>query len=593
MKVLFVILVMFLSACGGGQSAEQPSGITLPVLPVISMTSSTSSAEVNTEFSLSWSVQYANACQASGAWSGAKATSGEQLVEEYTQGSKTYTLTCTGNGGEHTSSVDVLITESSTDNGNWDYKNIVYGTDDPDRQWLNIHLAYDQTKPAPVYLFAHGNGGSANGMSEKQLHTIANEGYTTISWESIPTISGATDLNIAVADAQVMFDWVLANAQSYNLDPNHIVVGGRSRGSIISWQLAHSLHPSIKGIYMYNALPQGTWQDTDNWSPVDEITIDSPPAYLVYGPDYDDDDGHNPNYVNPVIERYEELGIADKITRYVDMWGDFLDANGRWTNDAEIMHYFPEFVATLSDTDKSGYRSIFMGHSFFAPIARELPFHMTQLGFSDYIQHVESSPGETGTPLALWQDDGHRTNVQSLLDTGDIELLAMTASPVLEGYTVWVDYALSKNPNTKFVIGTPWLDFPADYFDAESYETTIKEAIETKIQVDIETLRMLYPEVEFINLSYAFAATELRHMLEAEQLPGVTELIGTNPETSLFRDTKGHGHEDGLLLDLAELIWLTSIYDINLANYQYDSGHGIDLKQVAQDIVQEYAQYFE
>ena len=124
MRVLFVILVMFLSACGGGQSVEQPSGITLPVLPVISMTSSTSTAEVNTEFSLSWSVQYANACQASGAWSGAKATSGEQLVEEYTQGSKTYTLTCTGNGGEHTSSVDVLITESSTDNGTWDYKNI-------------------------------------------------------------------------------------------------------------------------------------------------------------------------------------------------------------------------------------------------------------------------------------------------------------------------------------------------------------------------------------------------------------------------------------------------------------------------------------
>ena len=39
----------------------------------------------------------------------------------------------------------------------WDYTDIVYGTDDPARQFLNIYLA-DTVDPAPVYFFAHSNG---------------------------------------------------------------------------------------------------------------------------------------------------------------------------------------------------------------------------------------------------------------------------------------------------------------------------------------------------------------------------------------------------------------------------------------------------
>ena len=432
-------------------------------------------------------------------------------------------------------------------------------------------------------------------MDEKELHAIANEGYATVSWESIPTINGADEAAIGIADAHIMFDWIITNADTYNLDPNHIVVGGRSRGSIISWQLAHSNHPSIKGIYMYNALPQAAWQDVGTWSPVDEITIDSPITYLVYGPDFDDDDGHNPVYVEPVLAHFEELDISDKITRYVDMWGDFRNENGSWTNDSQIMHYFPEFVTNINETDitpVTGYNTLFMGHSFFAPIARQIPIHMTQLGNSDHSQHVESSPGETGTPIALWEDEEHRNNVQAILNTGEVELFGMTANPTIEGYTLWIDYALSKNPNTRIVIGTPWLDFPADYSDATSYENTIINGIDSKIQVDVDELRIRYPDAKIISLPYAFAAIELRHMFEAGQLPSVTELIGNNPQTSLFTDQKGHGHGNGLLLDLAEFIWLSHIYDIDLDTYNYSAGHNIDLKEVAKSILDKYAYYF-
>jgi len=217
---------------------------------------------------------------------------------------------------------------------------------------------------------------------------------------------------------------------------------------------------------------------------------------------------------------------------------------------------------------------------------------MTQLGINDHIQHVESSPGETGTPIALWQDEKHRSKVQAILNTGDIELFGMTASPTIEGYTLWIDYALSKNPNTRIVIGTPWLDFPADYSDAISYENIIVNGIDSKIQVDIDELRIRYPEAEIISLPYAFAAIELRHMFEAGQLTGVTELIGSNRNTSIFSDEKGHGHGNGLLLDLAEFIWLSHIYDIDLDDYDYSAGHSTDLKEVAKSILDKYAYYF-
>ena len=351
LSCIFVISVLLLSACSGGGGNSGGGSVPTPPAtpsPAVSFSASSQSIDVNTEFTLTWSATNTNSCTASGDWSGDKATSGNEALIEVQIGTKTYVISCSGTGGQASASVDVEITPL-TNTGQWDYRRIVYGTDDPDRQWLNIHLDFDQSEPAPIYLYAHGNGGSADGVSENELHAIANEGYATISWESIPTISSPEEAAIAVDDAQLMFDWVIANADTYNLDPDHIVFGGRSRGSIISWQLAHSNHPSIKGIYMYNALPQSAWQDIDSFNPADEITVDSPITYLVYGPDFDDDDGHNPVNVDPVLARYDELGIGEKITRYVDMWGDFRSANGGWTNDAHTMHYFAEFVESLSD----------------------------------------------------------------------------------------------------------------------------------------------------------------------------------------------------------------------------------------------------
>jgi hypothetical protein len=230
-----LLFIAVLSGCGSGSGSGSNVDLSptpVPPSPTITLSTSAESVQVNSEFTLTWSTTNANNCSASENWSGDKATSGSETISELEIGNNTYTLSCSGSGGDKSESIEVEIT-SQTNSGLWDHDHIPYGTDDPERQWLNIHLANDQSKPMPIYLFAHGNGGSANNMNEKELHAIANEGYATVSWESIPTISGADEAAIGIADAQVMFEWVRANADTYNLDPDHIVVGGRSRGSII------------------------------------------------------------------------------------------------------------------------------------------------------------------------------------------------------------------------------------------------------------------------------------------------------------------------------------------------------------------------
>ena len=221
----------------------------------------------------------------------------------------------------------------------WDHTDVVYGTDDPARQYLNISLA-DTAAPAPVFFFSHSNGGTAYSVSPAQADAVHAAGYTLVSWESYTPVSSSPDGILgAWSDAQLAFDWIRANAATYNLDPGRIVIAGRSRGSIVSWPLAHSGHAAIQGVYMYNALPNSVWAQPELWSPVDNVNADSPPIYMVYGPTPGDGDNHEPENAYPIGDRYSALGLADTFTTI-----DGMTAAGI----SNINYYFAEFVDTLA-----------------------------------------------------------------------------------------------------------------------------------------------------------------------------------------------------------------------------------------------------
>ena len=69
--------------------------------------------DYNTSATLSWTSTNATSCQASGNWSGSKATSGSENTGNLIS-SKTYTITCTGPGGSATDSVTVNVSSQPT-----------------------------------------------------------------------------------------------------------------------------------------------------------------------------------------------------------------------------------------------------------------------------------------------------------------------------------------------------------------------------------------------------------------------------------------------------------------------------------------------
>ena len=218
-----------------------------------------------------------------------------------------------------------------------DHERVAYGTDDPERQWLNIALA-DDAGPRPVCLYAHANGGSADVVSDATADAVLGAGYSLVSWHSVPRIQSPADVQMGQADAQLAFDWVRAQADTYDFDPDRIVICGRSRGSVVSWELGYSGHPSILGAYYYNALPDGVWTTPEVWNPLDSVDAEVP-LFLAFGPAPNDGDIHNPANLHPVVDRYEEVDEADNVTLIEDMTVDGL----------EPFHFFGDFVGDLDD----------------------------------------------------------------------------------------------------------------------------------------------------------------------------------------------------------------------------------------------------
>lgn len=90
-----------LGACGGG-------GGSTPA-PSITMTFSQPKIAVGQSSTLTWSSTNATSCTASGAWTGAQATSGTATETAASGGAETYTLTCSGSGGQTTQSTTLAV----------------------------------------------------------------------------------------------------------------------------------------------------------------------------------------------------------------------------------------------------------------------------------------------------------------------------------------------------------------------------------------------------------------------------------------------------------------------------------------------------
>src|ERR1041384_1692275 len=115
------LLCAFSLAAGGGGSSDgsgasqsplaQPPGTQpppTPPAPTGSLSAAPTAVSAGGSTQLAWSSTNASACTANGAWSGTKATSGNQTISSISVTS-TYGLICTGTGGSTTRSVTASV----------------------------------------------------------------------------------------------------------------------------------------------------------------------------------------------------------------------------------------------------------------------------------------------------------------------------------------------------------------------------------------------------------------------------------------------------------------------------------------------------
>lgn len=100
-----------LTCTGAGGSIEHTATVTVtaaPPAPTVTLSANPTTISSGGSSTLTWTSTNATSCTASGAWNGARATSGSQGTGALT-GTATYMLTCTGAGGSASDSVTVTV----------------------------------------------------------------------------------------------------------------------------------------------------------------------------------------------------------------------------------------------------------------------------------------------------------------------------------------------------------------------------------------------------------------------------------------------------------------------------------------------------
>ena len=184
----------------------------------------------------------------------------------------------------------------------------------------------------PIVIWAHQGGGHPNNFQDEALDLNLIDVHA-LSWGSRSKESYTTQDQID-ALAKGVLDWVIANAEEYRIDTDQIIISGQSRGSGYSWHLAYNddPYPGIKGVYMANGLGQKVSESLDLTG---NITPDSPPIFFTWKEGAGlNGDSHTQDGANAVIDKYDDLGISDRVLGYE------LDNN-------DLYQYLPNFAANV------------------------------------------------------------------------------------------------------------------------------------------------------------------------------------------------------------------------------------------------------
>ena len=252
-----------------------------------------------------------------------------------------------------------------------------------------------------------------------------------------------------------------------------------------------------------------------------------------------------------------------------------------------------------------GYNMLLMGNSFFKPYADHLNTLATEANLNEHNSTIVKRGGEYGRPINLWNDSNTEEHqlIKSTLDQGNIEVFGMTAGYDIdsdnptEGHSAWINYALQNNPNIIIFIAIPTFDFPNgesngtrpdwNTFASENGFNSIQEFYDYYVnkmvhKEIVDELRLEFPSTKIFTIPTGWAAKNLAQMNLDNELLDDISMIGPK-STSIFTDEKGH--QGQIVIETGTMIWLNSIYNVNLSSFNYDTGFNTDLHAIAQDII--------
>lgn len=245
-----------------------------------------------------------------------------------------------------------------------------------------------------------------------------------------------------------------------------------------------------------------------------------------------------------------------------------------------------------------GYNMLLIGNSFFKPYAQKLDELAIDAEFTNHNSTLITRGGDNGRPINFWNDSDspEHQEIKATLDQGNIEIFGMTAGhepedPV-EGHREWITYAIQNNPNITIFIAIPQIDFPADWeqraqeyeFDSieELYDYFVNDLVNHTM---VEQLRSEFPNTNIFTIPTGWAGKFLAQMKQDNLLQDEIAMFGPKP-TSIFTDTKGH--QGQIVIETGSLVWLSSIYNVDLSTHNYNTGFNTDLHQLAKQIVDDH-----
>ncbi len=218
---------------------------------------------------------------------------------------------------------------------------------------------------------------------------------------------------------------------------------------------------------------------------------------------------------------------------------------------------------------QDGAQCLFIGHSFFIPVAKRFDSVAKQNNFKSHQADFVFAPGMGGSPGSLWENERHRKRIETKLATGTVDLFGMTATGRLgsgfKHYQQWIELALKYNPKTRIFIGQSWA-FGGPKMNSATYKRAI-QAASTRLFKTVVQLRNAFPQTPIYFLDYGQVAAEMKDRFDAGQLPDITKVAGFG-RSSLFRD--GFiGHGGSMMLELSALSWLNLLYGAEIEKLKH------------------------